>query len=90
MVDNTRWKWRTALCSECGTEFKSSRSDANYCGATCRKAASRRTEQIKRQAEAVRSTLRHMKQLAGRDWDRRQLFKKELESVALLLVELEK
>jgi hypothetical protein len=31
-----------------------------------------------------------MKQLAGRDWDRRQLFKKELESVALLLVELEK
>lgn len=92
-MDNTRWKWRTANCEECGNEFKSTRSDASFCGATCRKAASRRTENIKRQATAIRQTLHGMKQMAGKSYVRKKLLKDELLLIiaeATRLYELEK
>lgn len=42
MTQDVKFKWRTFYCDHCGEAFQSSRKDAKYCGAKCRKAASRR------------------------------------------------
>lgn len=38
----------TKFCNQCGQEFRAQRRDAKYCGATCRKAASRRKTNIEK------------------------------------------
>jgi predicted nucleic acid-binding Zn ribbon protein len=52
-------------CSICGTEFKASRSDAQFCSANCRKVASRQKQALektyRRAAEALRSLEEYIK-----------------------------
>ncbi len=46
----TRSVTRTRQCSECGTEFEITRSDALTCSGKCRKARGRRLEKVTRRA----------------------------------------
>lgn len=45
-------------CDQCGREFESGRQHTKYCGPNCRKAASRRKEQIRRSANKAIAEIR--------------------------------
>ena len=47
MCPRKRYPWNETKCIHCATPFKSSRRDAKYCSARCRKVASRERKQRK-------------------------------------------
>lgn len=63
-VTDQRAKSVACTCDQCGHTFYASRHDAKFCSPICRKAASRRKEQMKRMADHAISQINSIKRYA--------------------------
>lgn len=83
--DDAKWNWEKRAyeltCLHCGTAFLAKRSDAKFCGSVCRKATSRRKDQLERAAKNAIAEIAYIRRMAEKYTDLQAAAAVQLEQI---------